>query len=286
MGRIHLTGRFSKTLDLVAFHHTIFALPFALMALFWGSGGWPRIPVLFWILGAMVGARTAAMAFNRLVDHTLDSSNPRTSKRPLPAGTLSRGWVGGVIGASLLLLLLCAWALNPLCLALAPFLILFLLGYSYSKRFTWLCHFWLGLCLGSAPIAVWLALDKTLTLPIFLLGGGVSLWVAGFDILYSLQDMDHDRQSHLFSIPNRFGAEGALWISRCCHLSAVVLWFATGIGFSAWWSLGLAIMTLILFSEHILIARRGSRAIPMTFFTFNGWGGILFFLVSLPGWWT
>jgi 4-hydroxybenzoate polyprenyltransferase len=178
---------------------------------------------VFWIVVAMVGARSAAMGFNRLVDRHIDAANPRTAGRALPAGQVSPGWVAGFVVVSSALLLVAAWQLNPLTLAFAPVALAVVLGYSFTKRFTWASHLVLGLALGGAPIGAWIAVRGAFAGTPFVLCGAVLLWVAGFDVLYALQDVDFDRDKGLFSIPARFGVTGSLWLSAVFHLGTLTL---------------------------------------------------------------
>lgn len=210
-------------LDMIKFEHTLFALPFALLGMILAAEGWPSWITVFWIAAAMVGARSAAMGFNRLVDRRFDAENPRTAERALPAGQISPGWVTGFVVVSSLLLVVAARQLNPLALALSPVALVILLGYSYAKRFTWAAHLILGLALAGAPLGAWIAVRGDVTATPLVLAGAVLLWVAGFDVLYALQDREFDRRAGLHSIPARFGVTGALWISGLLHLGVLVL---------------------------------------------------------------
>lgn len=204
-------------LEMIKIEHTLFALPFAFMGMLLAAGGWPKWRTVAWIVVAMVGARSAAMGWNRLVDRRIDAANPRTAGRALPAGLVSPAFVAAFVAASAALLLVAAWQLNPLALALSPVALAILLGYSYTKRFTWASHLVLGLSLAGAPLGAWIAVRGDVTATPLLLAAAVLLWVAGFDILYALQDLDFDRRSGLSSIPARFGVRGALWISLALH---------------------------------------------------------------------
>jgi len=206
-------GTLRTMLEMIKFEHTLFALPFAFLGMLLAAGGWPSWRVVFWIVVAMIGARSAAMGFNRLADRSIDAANPRTSSRALPAGLVSPAAVALFVAASAALLVLAAWQLNPLALALSPLALAIVLGYSYTKRFTWASHLVLGLSLSGAPLGAWIAVRGDVTAVPLLLSAAVLLWVAGFDILYALQDLDFDRRSGLHSIPARFGVRGALWLS-------------------------------------------------------------------------
>ncbi len=222
-------------LDAIKFEHTIFALPFAYLGMALAARahhGWPGLDKLIWITLAMAGARTLAMTLNRLIDARMDAQNPRTANRALPKKQLGAGEmvVFSVIAAAVLAF--SAWQLNPLCFALAPVALLFLVGYSYTKRFTWLCHLALGLTDGIAPIGGWLAVSPTISvanlLPPFLLGLAVAAWVGGFDLIYACQDVAFDRAHGLHSIPARFGTMRALQISEMAHGASVGLLAAVG----------------------------------------------------------
>jgi 4-hydroxybenzoate polyprenyltransferase len=216
-------ARLKVVLQMIRFEHTLFALPFAFMGMLLAAGGWPPWPTVGWIVLAMVGARSAAMGWNRLVDRRIDAENPRTAGRALPAGLVTPGFVAGFVAASAALLLVAAWRLNPLALALAPVALAVLLVYSYTKRFTWASHLVLGLALAGAPLGAWIAVRGEVGAVPLLLGGAVLLWVAGFDILYALQDLDFDRRAGLFSVPARFGVRAALWTSALLHAAMLGL---------------------------------------------------------------
>src|SRR5580698_9065227 len=214
------------TLEMIKWEHSIFALPFALTGAVLAAAGWPRLSVLFWIVVCMVSARSAAMAFNRLVDARLDAANPRTAMRALPAGKLSSAFVAGFVIVSAAIFLLAAGMLNRLALELAPLTLVILLAYSYMKRVTRWSHLVLGLALGIAPTAAWIAVRGSFDPRIAVLTGAVLLWVAGFDVLYACQDFDHDRAAGLNSVPQAFGLGPAFWIARAMHVGmlAMLLW--------------------------------------------------------------
>ena len=200
--------------------HTVFALPFAYIgfAVAWSGGPpFPWLGKFLWVTLAMVAARTAGMALNRLIDLPIDRLNPRTKNWPVPAGRVKPPLLWGLAGLATVLFLFSAARLNPLCLRLTPVALILLAGYPLTKRFTWACHFWLGLVLGAAPAAGWLAVTGRWELPLLPLVLGVAFWTAGFDILYALLDLDFDRRHGVYSIPQRFGLPKALWISRLCH---------------------------------------------------------------------
>ena len=257
--------------ELVKFAHTAFALPFALIAAMAAANGWPPWPVVAWILLAMAGARTAAMAFNRLADHAFDAGNPRTAGRALPAGRVGRPFAWALVGVGAAVFLVAAWRLNPLCLALAPVALAWVLGYSYSKRFTRLSHLWLGLGLGIAPVGAWLAVRGAFALPPLLLAGAVTAWVAGFDILYSLPDEAFDRAAGMHSLPARLGAGRAIALARLLHAAAALGFaaFAWRIGGWGLWA-GTAAAAVLLIWQHTLIGPSRLERLDTAFFTANG----------------
>ena len=211
------------TLEMIKFEHSVFALPFALTGALLAVRGWPTLPQLFWLIVAMVGARSAAMTFNRIADLEFDALNPRTKMRALPAGELSLRFAVGFTVVSCALVVLAAYELDPLAFKLSPVAMAVLLGYSYTKRFTWLSHLVLGICLGMSPVAAWIALRGDLRASILVLGAAVALWVAGFDIIYACQDVDFDRQHDLDSLPRRYGIPAALYASAALHLAMLAL---------------------------------------------------------------
>src|SRR5579875_2509792 len=244
------------TLEMIKWEHSIFALPFALTGAVLAAGGWPPLRVLGWIVVCMVSARSAAMAFNRLADAEIDSANPRTAARALPAGQVSRGFVVTFTVISCAVFLLGAAMLNRLTLALAPLALAVVLAYSYMKRVTRWSHLVLGLALGIAPSAAWIAVRGSLDARIVLLTAIVLLWVGGFDVLYACQDFEHDRSVGLNSIPAAFGMQGAFWIARLMHLGVAILLFVFahlfGLGIIA--LVGMAIVVLLLAYEHSIIS--------------------------------
>ncbi len=277
--------RVRLTLDMIKFEHSVFALPFALTGalLAWREDGYALVGLaakLVWIVLAMVGARSAAMAFNRLLDAEMDARNPRTRTRHIPAGQLTSKFTWGFTAISAAAFFVAAAALNPLCLKLAPLALGVIFFYSFTKRFTSLSHVVLGFSLGIAPAAAWIAIRGSLDARILWLTAAVTLWTAGFDIIYSCQDYDFDRQSGLFSIPRRFGIAGALRLSRLFHaamllcLAALVVDFRLG---AASW-LGAAIVAALLLYEHGLVKPHDLSRVNAAFFTVNGWVSMLFFV--------
>jgi 4-hydroxybenzoate polyprenyltransferase len=263
----------AEAAEMIKFQHTVFALPFAVIALVTSTGAaWPSPWVWSWVLVAMVAARTAAMAFNRLVDAGIDAENPRTADRSLPAGRLSRTFVALMVAASVVLFFIAAGMLNRLCLLLAAPTLAVLLGYSYAKRFTASTHLWLGAALGLAPLGAWLAGSGRPAWPPVVLGTAVAVWVAGFDIIYSLQDEAFDRHRGLHSIPARLGARRALWVSRSLHLLAIVGFavFAVLAGGGALRIGAVTAAAALLLWQHRLVAPNDLSRVDAAFFTANG----------------
>lgn len=265
-------------MEMIKFSHTIFALPFALSGALLAVRGLPSARQILFILLAMVGARTAAMAMNRLIDAEIDAKNPRTASRAIPAGLLSRGAVLVAILLSVALLLWSAAMLNPLCLKLSPIALFFLVLYSYCKRFTALAHVVLGICLAAAPIGAWVALKGAIELPAIILGLIVLFWVAGFDILYALQDLEYDRSAGLHSIPVALGVDGSLWLARLFHLLtiALLIWLIMLLGLGFWFWLGSGLMTAMLLYEHWLLRGADLTRLDAAFFTMNGYISLTF----------
>lgn len=268
--------------ELVRWEHTVFALPFAYAATFLASGGWPSGHDFFWVTVAMVGARTAAMGLNRLVDRALDALNPRTSHWHLPRGAVKPGEVVGLVVVSLALLALAAAMLNPLCLKLFPVALVVLVVYPYTKRFTWGCHFVLGLAEFAAPFGGWIAVTGAAHPAAYLLGAGAGLWVAGFDILYALADVEFDRAHGVHSIPARFGIRAALRCSLAVHVLAWACLFAVlpvlGAGF--WYAMGLLAMALLLVYEHSILSVSDLSRLNRAFFDLNGIISVVFFATT------
>ena len=268
-----LAADIGETADMIAFKHTIFALPFAIISLTTAADpGWPTLWVWAWALVAMVSARTAAMAFNRLADQEIDADNPRTAARALPAGRLSRRFAWVVTGAAAITFVVAAAMLNRLCLVLAVPTLAFLLGYSFAKRFTSAAHLWLGLALGIAPVGAWIAVTGSVGRPSLVLGAAVMLWVAGFDVIYSLQDEAFDRDRGLRSLPSALGGRRALILARLFHMSALIGFalFAVMAG-GGWLRLGAVATAGVLFLwQHRMISSDGLDAVNAAFFTANG----------------
>jgi 4-hydroxybenzoate polyprenyltransferase len=277
--------RLRLTLEMIKFEHTVFALPFALTGalLAWRDAGFPREGLgtkLVWIVVAMVGARSVAMAFNRVLDADIDAQNPRTKMRHLPAGLLSRGFAWGFIVFWSLVFAFAAGRLNPLCLLLAPVALGIVMFYSFTKRFTSMSHIVLGFALGIAPAGAWIAIRGSLDPRILWLTAAVTLWTAGFDIIYSCQDFEFDQEAGLFSLPRRLGIAGALWASRALHvgmlLSLLALGLSFGLGTIAW--VGVAAVAALLAWEHRLVRAGDLSRIDAAFFTMNGYVSVIFFV--------
>jgi len=271
------------TLEMIKFSHTLFALPFAIYAAFLAADGWPAPATLGKILLAMVGARSTAMAHNRLADRALDAANPRTAGRALPAGALSVGFVRAFLAASVVLFLAAAASLNRLTLALSPLALALLLLYSYTKRFTVLSHLVLGLCLGLAPVGAWIAVRGSVgALPI-LLGLAVLFWTAGFDVIYALQDEEHDRRAGLRSIPARFGARRALVGSALFHVVMLLLllgvWRLSGSGGLLLAGIGATAAALVY--QHAIVRPGDLSRVNAAFFTANGFVSVTLALCGI-----
>ena len=260
------------TLEMIKWEHSIFALPFALTAALLAAHGLPAGRTLVWILIAMITARSCAMAFNRWADAELDAANPRTRTRAIPAGMLSRQFVFGFTCVAALLFVLAADQLNPLTLYLSPVVLVVLLGYSYMKRFTRWSHLGLGLALGLAPSAAWIAVRGTLDWRIVVLSAAVTLWAGGFDVLYACQDFEHDRDAGLYSLPQSVGIPAAFIAARVMHLAmlALLVWFGLLFQFKLIGWLGVVAVAMLLAYEHSLVSPRDLRKLNAAFFTMNG----------------
>jgi 4-hydroxybenzoate polyprenyltransferase len=274
--------------SLVRFSHTIFALPFALaavvLALPYGEFTWYKLGL---IVVAIAAARTAAMAFNRLVDRDIDAANPRTKDREIPRGALSVGFVRLLVLGSCATFVVCAALLGSLPLYLSPVALALALGYSYVKRFSSLCHLVLGAAIAFAPGGAWIALGAPVTLAPWLLVLGVATWVGGFDVLYSLQDEGFDRNAGLYSIPSRFGTVGALWISGALHVLTVICLVAVGLtlGRGIAYYVGCLAIALILAYEHALVKPNDLSKLDKAFFDLNGYVSVAFFGCTLADHW-
>lgn len=280
--------RIGVYLEMVKVAHTVFALPFALTGMFLAAReqglryALPSGRTVFYIVLAMVGARSAAMGFNRLVDADIDARNPRTSARAIPAGQVSRPMASAFILMSVVLLLLSAAKLSRLCLQLTPVLLLLLFSYSYMKRFTWASHLVLGACLGAAPLAAWIAVTGGFDARVLVLSFAVLFWVAGFDILYALQDVDFDRREGLHSIPRYLGVGRSLWVARAFHLAmaALLLLGYHVFGLGGWYLFGLCLCAAVLAYEHAIVRENDLSRLNVAFFNLNGVVSIAFCLFT------
>ncbi|HZG57466.1 UbiA-like polyprenyltransferase [Paenibacillus sp.] len=274
-------------LEMIKFEHTVFALPFAYMgailAATTSTGALPAWSDIGWITLAMVGARSAAMGLNRVIDAAFDAENPRTALRAIPAGLLSKKEVLVFISVSFALLFFAAAQLNPLCVRLLPVAVFFLTFYSYTKRFTWLCHVVLGVTIALAPLGGWVAVTGAFDPVALVLFGAVAFWVAGFDILYACQDVDFDRRRGLHSIPARFGVARALLIARSFHVLTAVglvsIWAMADLGWA--YAVGLGIAYAVLAYEHALVKPHDLSRINTAFMTMNGILSLVMFVFTL-----
>jgi len=276
-----MPGFFSKlqtTLSMIKFEHTLFALPFAFLGAIMAANGLPTWRQILWITVAMVGARSAAMTFNRIIDRDIDAKNPRTANRELPTGKLSVGFAWAFLYVSIAVFLVASYSLNWLTFALSPVALLFVLGYSYAKRFTSLAHLLLGLALAIAPSAAWIAVTGTLGDPEpILLSLFVLMWTAGFDVLYACQDYEYDKRAGLRSIPARFGIARSLWIARLFHFQAfvvlLVLWLVTGMSRIS--LAGVGLVTLLFIYQHSLLKPNDLSKMNAAFFTTNAFVSVI-----------
>jgi 4-hydroxybenzoate polyprenyltransferase len=274
-------------LDAIKFEHTVFALPFAYVAMVLAGNGWPDVRIVGWVTLAMASGRTLAMAVNRLADRWFDARNPRTRGRHLPAGLLTPAQVTTAAVAAGAVFLLSAWMLNPLCLALSPLAILFLVGYSYTKRFTWLSHWILGFTDGIAAAGAWVAVRGGFDPPVFVLWFALTVWIAGFDLIYACQDVEFDRAEGLHSVPARFGVAAALRVAKVCHVLTVAAFAALGVlmglGFLYW--AGVAMVAGLLVYEHSLVSPGDLSRLDVAFFNVNGYIAVILFAAVLAGHW-
>jgi 4-hydroxybenzoate polyprenyltransferase len=274
-------------LDAIKFEHTVFALPFAYIAMMLAAGGWPGVRTVGWITVAMIGARTCAMASNRVIDRWIDGRNPRTAARHLPRGLLGvweLRWLAVAGGA---LMLLAAAMLNWLCLALAPLALAFLVGYSYTKRFTWASHWILGFTDGIAAAGGWIAVRASLEPPALVLWLALTVWIAGFDIIYACQDVEVDRAQGLHSVPARFGVAPALGLARLNHaLTALALaWLGVMMGLGIFYWVGLVAVVALLVYEHSLVRPGDLTRLNVAFFNVNGYIAVIVLVAVATGLW-
>ncbi len=269
--------------EVVMFSHTIFSLPFALVSMIWAAQGLPAIETFFWITLAFIGARNGANAFNRLADKDIDEKNPRTANRHLPAGLIKRAEVVGITVFCFALMLLASWMLNPLCVILLPFAILLFVFYSYTKRFTWLCHIVLGIACGGAPVGAWIAVRGTIEWPALILGALVALWVAGFDIIYATQDIDFDRREGLLSIPAVFGMKLSLVLSAFFHMLMIVLLSSLYYLLQLGWIyiIGVGVIAILMILEHCMVSPYEKRNMKIASYSINQVISVIFLVFSV-----
>ncbi len=276
-------NKFSHYLRLIKFSHSIFALPFAFTAALIAADGIPTFNQIFWISVAMVAGRSGAMGMNRIADRRIDAINPRTKDREIPKGVISLSEAAAFTAISFAALLLAAYQLNPLCFKFAPVVLLVLVSYSYTKRFTWLCHIVLGFALALAPLCAWIAVRGTFDLEILPLCFAVMFWVAGFDTLYGLQDMEFDKKQGLCSIPSIFGVRRSLWIARLFHVTTIGLLLSLVLIFnmSNFWLFGTLVAASLMIYEHSLVKPTDLSKLNIAFFNMNGYISITVFVFTL-----
>jgi len=274
--------KISVYLRMIKFSHSIFALPFAFTSALIAASGMPSLRQIIWIIVAMVGARSGAMGLNRIIDMKIDSANPRTAGRELPRGVISVAEAVLFVGVSFGLLIFAAYMLNPLCLTLSPVAIAVLFLYSYTKRFTWVSHFVLGLSISAAPLGAWIAVKGSFAPEIIPLGLTVIFWLAGFDVLYALQDIDFDRNYGLYSIPRRFGIKKSLLLARFFHGVSFSFLVTTGVifGLSGIYWVGMAVVACLFLYEHSLIRENDLSRLDMAFFNMNGYISVAVFVFT------
>jgi len=270
-------------LEMIKFEHTIFALPFAFTGALLALGTLPSLYQTIWIIAAMVGARSAAMGFNRWADRAFDARNPRTSMRALPKGLVTPAQVVLFTAVSSVLLVYAAYRLNTLSFILSPIALAIVFFYSYTKRFTFLSHAFLGIAISLAPIGAWIAVTGTLEAPALVLGAAVLFWLLGFDVLYALQDMDFDRKAGLHSIPQRFGTGQSLWISRVAHAitMSALFWLYSLLSLSGDFLAGVIIALCLIIYEHTLVREHDLSKLNMAFFNMNGYISVTIFVFTL-----
>lgn len=270
-------------LRMIRFSHSIFALPFAFTGALIAANGIPSLGQIVWITVAMVGARSGAMGLNRIIDRKIDAANPRTRRRELPAGVIKLSEAVLFTGIAFAIFVFAAYMLNPLCLKLSPIAIAVLFIYSYTKRFTWAYHFVLGLALSAAPLGAWIAIRGTFDFEIIPLGIAVVFWLAGFDTLYALQDIEFDKSYGLYSIPQKFGIKKALLFARLFHEITFFMLVLTGVlfelGISYW--IGMIIVAGLLIYEHSLVKENDLSRLNMAFFNMNGYISVTVFVFTL-----
>ena len=285
MEGLRALSRLASVGDAIKFEHTVFALPFAYIAMVLAARGWPGWWTMLWVTAAMVGARTCAMATNRVVDRWIDAKNPRTAGRHLPRGVLGAAEMKGLAAVGAALMFVAASMLNPLCLALAPLALAFLVGYSYTKRFTWTSHWILGFTDGIAAGGGWIAVRGHLDAPALVLWFALTVWIAGFDLIYACQDVDFDRANRLHSAPARFGIPAALRLARINHAltaaALALLGVLTGLGVVYW--VGWLVVVGLLAYEHSLVSARDLSRLDMALFNVNGYIAVVVLVAVVGG---
>jgi 4-hydroxybenzoate polyprenyltransferase len=271
--------------DAIKFEHTVFALPFAYIAMVLAAHGWPGGWTVLWVTAAMVGGRTCAMATNRVVDRVIDARNPRTAGRHLPRGILGAGEMKLLAAAGAALMFVAAAMLNPLCLMLSPLALLFLIGYSYTKRFTWTSHWILGFTDGIAAAGGWIAVTGRFDAPALVLWFALTVWIAGFDLIYACQDVEFDRANGLYSVPARFGIPAALWVARINHLLTAAALALLGVlsALGAFFWIGWLVVVGLLIYEHSLVSPRDLSKLDMAFFNVNGYIAVVVLVAVVAG---
>lgn len=269
--------------ELVMFSHTLFSLPFAMISMVWAADGLPSLSVILWILVALVGARNGANALNRWVDREIDKKNPRTANRHMPQGLVKEYEVWGIVVVCFVLFIFAAYMLNPLCFALTPVALFLFFVYSYTKRFTWVCHIVLGVACAGAPVGAWLAVTGKFAFPPLVLGAVVLLWVAGFDIIYGTQDIKFDRENGLFSIPAFFGLKGALIISTIFHIIMILLLLGLYLilDLGVIYLLGIVISAILLGIEHYIVSPSNEKKMKIASYNINQIVSVLIFVSAM-----
>jgi len=270
-------------LEMIKFEHTIFALPFAFTAALMAANGLPSWRQIFWITVAMVGARSAAMGFNRWADRRIDAENPRTKMRALPLGLVSPQQVVVFTAVASALFIIAAYELNPLALYLSPIALGTVFFYSYTKRFTFLSHAFLGLAIAGAPLGAWIAVTGRLDAPALVLGVAVLFWLLGFDVLYAIQDIDFDRKTGLHSIPQRFGIRRSLWMARISHAITMtaLFWISTLLPLNGYYMAGVISALCLIVYEHALVKENDLSKLNTAFFNMNGYISVAIFIFTL-----
>ncbi len=274
--------RIKVYMEMIKVEHTVFALPFALTSAFIAAHGFPTLYQTFWIVVALFGARTAAMSLNRLIDAEIDAKNPRTANRHIPRGIVKKSEASILAIVGFVLMVYSAYKLNPLAFKLSPIAASVLVLYSFTKRFTYLCHIVLGIAIALAPLGAWIVIKGSVSLSAFILSFSVGLWVAGFDIIYALQDVEFDRKEGLYSIPAVLGDERALILSKLFHILTLIglIWVGVSENLGFWYYIGLGISAFLMAKEHRIISQDRSK-IGYAFFNLNGYISLTIFFFTL-----